>query len=183
MRIGNVPWMVVLALTSACGLVTVKTSSNTSSPGSESTSTSKGDSSTASKGVDKTKERKPPKAGEDCRWFPSLALKMHEGGGKYGPVEAGKLRSDIYHQVVDAYSKKSGLGSNVACETVADLESDAKLLDVVRDGTKHPDSYLAAHYLPGDKWTVDRENGQPVSKSRIVIVYKKKRWECEPWCY
>jgi hypothetical protein len=122
-----------------------------------------------------------------CRWYPNTMIRDHEGGGHYGPIHDGRdqditldYSSDEAMRVARRYGKLAGLpvdddaGGFIDCDKARKVKSDKTLLAAVRKKKEDPERWLAAVYVPGEGWEIGpRENGVPINKDIIVIVFVK----------
>jgi hypothetical protein len=125
----------------------------------------------------------PPDQG--CSWQPDVVVQQHEGGGRYAPMEYPldlQLDTFIYYQAIkdfehEARVKETGAGTNSIyfdCAEISKVHSDPDVLAAIKKRVKDPASVLAAHYQPRVGWKVDTDHGNPISKSRVIIIYSRR---------
>jgi hypothetical protein len=178
----DITLLCTLPLFAACGMQVRTWSSTPSAPPAPTSATAPATTSTA---VVAPAAPAPIPKEQACSWQPDLVIRQHEGGGNYGPIEYPldlRLDSFVWDRAIKDFSaeakvKETGAGSSSIyfdCDDIKKVKSDAEVLGLIKHKVDHPELVLAAHYQPRADWKVDTDNGNPVSKSRVIIVYSRR---------
>jgi len=117
--------------------------------------------------------------------MPGIVFMQHEGGGRYGGMQwasGARMVPTVFHSALSdfhKYSKVKSTGASGAsvyfdCQEIGAVKSDAALLAFIKKNVDNPNDLLAAHFSPGRDWVVETEDGRPVMKSRVLIVYWRR---------
>lgn len=100
------------------------------------------------------------------------------GGGAYtdpyiAPDENYDLNSRLRTEEKFAEQRNLDISRHLDCSRLKRVRGSSGLLSIARKtGPKREEvTYLAAEYFQATNWMINYENGQPVTRTKVVILY------------